>query len=456
MRDRQSTPDTKSHHSQPTKEREAQRATAQEDVLTTQQDPLVQAISQVGSAPSAKVHAQFLSRATSDYPARGRQLMLQMQRQYGNRYVQRVMELSRQREGEAEATPEVEAAIEQARGGGRSLDTGIQRQMESAFGTSFSGVRVHTDSTADTLNQSLSARAFTTGQDIFFRQGEYNPGSSSGKELLAHELTHVVQQTGGIRSKLVVVVGQPGDEYEQEADRVAEQVMRMPEPKIQRVCPECEEELQRQTGSYTDQTGEDTERLNYRRARTPPITYQANHSIQRVPRNCDQEQIECFRRCWDEEPPWPIEKGRKGHYLYCQSKCLAEYMACIGQKAAEFAFASMAAAMQWLADHPEVVVGTIVVVAGVTFIVATGGAGGLVLVPAAASDRRLKHSIKLIDVSPQGLNIYSFKYKDVKFGKGTWQGVMSDEIPNYAVIKGNDGFDRVDYSKIDVDFIRIK
>lgn len=225
MRDRQSTPDTKSHHSQPTKEREPQRTTAQEEALVTQQNPLTQTISRMGSAPSAKVHANLLSRATADHPARGRQLMLQMQRQYGNRYVQRVVELSRQGAGEAEATPEVEAAIEQARGGGRSLDAGIQRQMESAFGTNFSGVRVHTDSTADALNQSLSARAFTTGQDIFFRQGEYNPGSSSGKELLAHELTHVVQQTGTVRGKLAI--GQPDDAYEQEADQVAKAVMQM-------------------------------------------------------------------------------------------------------------------------------------------------------------------------------------------------------------------------------------
>ncbi|MBE9072209.1 DUF4157 domain-containing protein [Microcystis sp. LEGE 08355] len=265
MRDRQSTPDTKSQHSQPTKEREAQRATAQEEVLATQQDPLTQVISRIGSAPSAKVHADLLSRATSDYPARGRQLMLQMQRQYGNRYVQRVMELSRQGEGEAEATPEVEAAIEQARGGGRSLDSGIQRQMESAFGTNFSGVRVHTDSTADALNQSLSARAFTTGQDIFFRQGEYNPGSSSGKELLAHELTHVVQQTGTVRGKLVI--GQPDDAYEREADQVAKAVMQMEqlatatgEGLAQRQMEEEEEPLQCPAGELAkQQMGEEEE-----------------------------------------------------------------------------------------------------------------------------------------------------------------------------------------------------
>lgn len=243
MRDRQSTPDTKSHHSQPTKERETQRTTAQQEDLVTQQDPLTQTISRIGIPPSAKVHANLLSRATADHPARGRQLMLQMQRQYGNRYVQRVVELSRQGAGETEATPEVEATIEQARGGGRSLDAGIQRQMESAFGTNFSGVRVHTDSTADALNQSLSARAFTTGQDIFFRQGEYNPGSSSGKELLAHELTHVVQQTGTVRGKLAI--GEAGDRYEQEADKVASEVLqRLDAPAAVQRQEAIEEELQ--------------------------------------------------------------------------------------------------------------------------------------------------------------------------------------------------------------------
>jgi hypothetical protein len=73
--------------------------------------------------------------------------------------------------------------------------------MEGAFGADFSGVKVHTDSKSHELNQSIQARAFTTGQDIFFRQGEYNPGSRPGQELLAHELTHVVQQNGSAVSK---------------------------------------------------------------------------------------------------------------------------------------------------------------------------------------------------------------------------------------------------------------
>ena len=71
------------------------------------------------------------------------------------------------------------------------------------------------------------------------------------------------------------------------------------------------------------------------------------------------------------------------------------------------------------------------------------------------SDRRLKQNIKLIGVSPKGLNIYSFEYIDKVFGEGTWQGVMSDEIPQDAVIKHKDGYDKVDYSKLDVTFKQI-
>jgi hypothetical protein len=114
-----------------------------------------------------------------------------------------------------ELTPELESRIEVLRGSGQALDSGVRAQMELAFGADFDGVRVHADAEADTLNRSLSARAFTTGQDIFFRQGAYNPGNSSGRDLLAHELTHVVQQARGARPRLAI--GQPGDRYEQEA-----------------------------------------------------------------------------------------------------------------------------------------------------------------------------------------------------------------------------------------------
>ena len=71
---------------------------------------------------------------------------------------------------------------------------------------------------------------------------------------------------------------------------------------------------------------------------------------------------------------------------------------------------------------------------------------------AVASDRRLKKDIKLISVSPSGINIYNFKYKDTNNGVGEFQGVMSDDIPYGAVVSHEDGFDRVDYSKLDVEF----
>lgn len=98
--------------------------------------------------------------------------------------------------GAMATTDELEGSISQARGGGQALDSSLRPALEQSFGANFGGVRVHTDTRADQLNQSIQARAFTTGQDVFFRQGEYQPSSRSGQELIAHELTHVVQQTG--------------------------------------------------------------------------------------------------------------------------------------------------------------------------------------------------------------------------------------------------------------------
>ncbi|HBB36374.1 MAG TPA: hypothetical protein DC064_32500 [Cyanobacteria bacterium UBA9273] len=99
-------------------------------------------------------------------------------------------------EGGMAATPDLEESIEQARSSGQPLSNQIRKPMEQAFGADFSGVKVHTDAQSDQLNQSIQAKAFTTGQDIFFKQGEYQPESKQGQELIAHELTHVVQQEG--------------------------------------------------------------------------------------------------------------------------------------------------------------------------------------------------------------------------------------------------------------------
>jgi len=95
------------------------------------------------------------------------------------------------------ASTDLESSIQSARGSGQSLDPNLQAKMGEAMGADFSGVKLHTDSQSDQLNQSIQAKAFTAGQDVFFRQGAYQPSSRGGQELIAHELTHVVQQNGG-------------------------------------------------------------------------------------------------------------------------------------------------------------------------------------------------------------------------------------------------------------------
>lgn len=82
-------------------------------------------------------------------------------------------------------------------GGGRALPDGIRRSMEGAFGTGLGHVRIHDDSNAASLNQAVSARAFTTGSDIFFGAGQYAPHDADGQRVLAHELAHVVTEGGG-------------------------------------------------------------------------------------------------------------------------------------------------------------------------------------------------------------------------------------------------------------------
>ncbi len=92
------------------------------------------------------------------------------------------------------------------KGEGEPLPGGLRGEMETAFGANFENVRVHTDSRASSMAASIGALAFTSGQDIFFRQGEYSPGTSSGVELVAHELAHVVQQREGSAERLGQVV----------------------------------------------------------------------------------------------------------------------------------------------------------------------------------------------------------------------------------------------------------
>ena len=93
-------------------------------------------------------------------------------------------------------TTSVAANIHAMNGGGRTLSNSTRAFFEPRFGADLRNVRVHTDSRAAETAKSINARAFTVGKDIAFGAGQYEPDSQGGQRLLAHELTHVVQQDG--------------------------------------------------------------------------------------------------------------------------------------------------------------------------------------------------------------------------------------------------------------------
>lgn len=108
---------------------------------------------------------------------------------------------------------------------GHTLDSGTRSFMESRFGHDFSGVRVHTDSRAAESARSVNALAYTVGRDVVFGTGQYQPEGMTGKRLLAHELTHVVQQGGKAPAKSSLVISPPATSAEREADDVSERIL---------------------------------------------------------------------------------------------------------------------------------------------------------------------------------------------------------------------------------------
>jgi hypothetical protein len=115
------------------------------------------------------------------------------------------------------AHPDVQSAIARRRGQGTPLGGELLQDYESALGVSLGNVHVHTDREADELARAVDARAFTTGTDVYFAQGQFNPGTREGRQLLGHELTHVAQQRGTPTSG-PLRVSQPGESLEQEAE----------------------------------------------------------------------------------------------------------------------------------------------------------------------------------------------------------------------------------------------
>ncbi len=156
---------------QPAASSQSQAVQRQEDEEEVQTKPLAASITPL-------VQRQEDEEEVQTKPAAGR---LQRQSASGNGF---------------DASPELENQLAAGRGRGSPLPGEVRAYMEPRFGADFSGVRVHTGGEAGQINRSIQAQAFTHGQDIYLGAGRYEPGTDAGKRLLAHELTHVVQQSG--------------------------------------------------------------------------------------------------------------------------------------------------------------------------------------------------------------------------------------------------------------------
>jgi hypothetical protein len=116
--------------------------------------------------------------------------------------------------------PAVEGLIRERAGRGGRLDSGMASWATAQLDPAVHDVNVHTDTTADALARSVSAQAFTVGNDVFFSAGAYRPQTSDGRRLIAHELTHVAQQAGAATTG-PLTVSDPGDALERDADLAA-------------------------------------------------------------------------------------------------------------------------------------------------------------------------------------------------------------------------------------------
>ncbi len=177
------------------------------------------------------------------------QQLQHLQRTAGNAAVQRYLaQRSANQAGAAELDESTAVDIQRQQGSGQQLEENIAQRAGNVMGQDFSDVTVHTDDKADGLSRQLGAQAFTTGNDIFFKAGAYDPHTRPGQELISHELTHVAQQAEGKPQANApqaqrMTVNDPQDQFEAEADSMAKQVVAGDNTAVVQRAPE-EEELQ--------------------------------------------------------------------------------------------------------------------------------------------------------------------------------------------------------------------
>jgi uncharacterized protein DUF4157 len=164
-----------------------------------------------------------------------------LQRSLGNRAVSRVV-------GD-EDSPVHEVV---GSGGGTPLAPDVRAEMEGRLGHDFGDVRVHTDGKAHDSAVSVNAQAYTVGSDVVFQRDKFDPGSTDGRVMLAHELTHVVQQRNGpvdgTPTAGGISVSDPSDRFEREASANAERAIRGPAPEAASVSGAASSVQRQETG----------------------------------------------------------------------------------------------------------------------------------------------------------------------------------------------------------------
>ena len=201
---------------------------------TLQMKEIVQRASADDINIQAKSNDSF---ATSTRPSEAKKMIptIQPNRDSGRRINRKVEEedliqkTENQTSGRGPPQGDFSSKLNQTKGSGQPLDSATNSFMSNRFGADFSNVRIHDNSTAASMSDSISAKAFTHQNNIYFNQGQYQPNTSAGKHLLAHELTHTIQQGAvGTNVQPKLEIGSPTSALEKEADSMADKVMRKP------------------------------------------------------------------------------------------------------------------------------------------------------------------------------------------------------------------------------------
>jgi hypothetical protein len=184
-------------------------------------------------SPQAGESAADIGHAIADPRTASVQAMLEVQRLAGNAGVNQL--LAREEDGDAaKSAPRSPVLDVVGQGGGQPLDTGLRGEMEGRLGADFSDVRLHTDAKATSSAKAVQANAYTVGNDVVVRNDRYSSTSDQGKQTIAHELTHVVQQrsgpVAGTSTGDGIKVSTPSDSFERAAEKNAARAMAAPAP----------------------------------------------------------------------------------------------------------------------------------------------------------------------------------------------------------------------------------